>query len=130
MRREAELWLRDAVETLEDARITLRARRFHVAVERSILAVEKAFKGAILAKGKAAPKTHNLVELYRVVKRLWPLPRYDEEHLAHMTTHYLPSRYFNASNVLPAQAYGPKLAREFYETASRIVNEVNRVVRR
>lgn len=45
-----------------------------------------------------------------------------------MTTHDLPSRYFNASQILPAQAYGPKIAREFYRTASRVVGDVKGVV--
>lgn len=74
VRKEAVLWLQDALDTLEDARVNIRGRRFHVAVERSILAVEKCLKAAILAKGKTTPKTHNLVELYHVARRLWPLP--------------------------------------------------------
>ncbi|MEM0223773.1 MAG: HEPN domain-containing protein [Thermofilum sp.] len=91
LREEVEWWLKIAEKNVERAEAAFEREDFEAAAFWAQQAVEFSLKALVLFKGEVPPKTHNLVELYRLVSDL--LSGVREELLSELTPYYSVSRY-------------------------------------
>ncbi len=126
MRPESErLWLQGE-EDLETARILLKTHRYYAAAFFSHQAAEKFLKATYLEVAKDVyPKTHNLVELGRLL-------HLDDimEDLMELNPEYMISRYPDAANGVPAHMYNENIAKRHLERAERVREVCLRILER
>lgn len=126
MRREAELWWRQAREDLQSAEVNLRAGRYYLVAFLSHQAVEKALKALYLEKLRESPgATHSLVSLGKKVgipEELFP-------HLRKLAPDFVLSRYPNAAHGLPSELYDREMAEERLRLAREVLEWVEKALR-
>ncbi|MEM2791201.1 MAG: HEPN domain-containing protein [Thermofilaceae archaeon] len=91
VREEVKWWLKAAERNVERAEASIERGDFEAAAFWAQQAVEFSLRALILFKGEIPPKTHNLVELHRLVSDL--LSGVREELLSELTPYYSVSRY-------------------------------------
>ena len=91
VREEVKWWVEVARKNLERAEASVERGDFEAAVFWSQQTVEFMLKALVLFKGMLPPKTHNLVELYGLVRDL--VGDVAEELLSELTPYYSISRY-------------------------------------
>lgn len=91
VREEVVWWLKVAERNLGRAETSFERGDFEAAAFWSQQVVEFSLKALIIFKGDLPPRTHNLVELYRLVSDL--LSCIEEELLSELTPYYSISRY-------------------------------------
>lgn len=64
MRKATSVWVRDAEEEFQSAKVLYEHERYKAACYHSQQSVEKGLKAIIIEKGKKPEKTHDIVELY------------------------------------------------------------------
>lgn len=122
-RREAVNWYEGALVDLDEAEAALSGGRPNWALFASHQAVEKALKAAcIVLKRERPPRTHDLVELHRLLGAR--LPEGLVEALSELTPYYSVARYPNAGLEKPWLGISSSLAKRLVEAAKRIVEEV------
>ncbi|MCE4603071.1 MAG: HEPN domain-containing protein [Desulfurococcales archaeon] len=106
MRGEALMWLKQAERDLEAARHLYEARDWFASVFWCNQTGDKALKALLIASGKAV-RSHNLLELLRIAgDELGVKPPREVERCArYLNPHYVVSRYPDAANGLPYEAY-------------------------
>jgi HEPN domain-containing protein len=123
VRQEADRWWRQALEDLDTAEKNFDLRKFYVTAFYCQQAVEKAMKALFLEKKREIPpKTHNLLELAEGVSA----PESLASGLRRLNVAYSTSRYPDAANGLPRDAFDPSIARELIDCAQRTIEWVKR----
>ena len=90
----AERWLSFAQEYLQVAEIVLGARLYNQVCFHAQQCVEKSLKGVSAHLGLAAPRTHAIADLLRLLPVPWFANVADD--LAGMESYYIPLRYPDA----------------------------------
>lgn len=91
VREEVKWWIEVARKNLRRAETAFERSDYEAAAFWSQQVVEFALKALVLFKGMLPPKTHNLVELYELVRGL--IGDFEEELLSELTPYYSISRY-------------------------------------
>ena len=121
MRREAEDWWKQALADLEAAEKIAQAGVFFSSVFHSQQAAEKALKALHLEKKrKLPPPTHNLFRLGESVGA----PARLRQALEELNPEFLTTRYPDAANGVPAEAFGERSAQVHLAAAQEIVEWV------
>jgi HEPN domain-containing protein len=127
-RREALNWYEGALIDLEEAEAALSGGRPNWALFAAHQAVEKAIKAAYMElRRERAPRTHDLVELYRGLGLT--LPEDLIEALSELTPYYAVARYPNAGLEKPWKGISAGLARRLVERSREIITEVGAVAK-
>ncbi len=117
MREEARRWIAQGDADLAHARASIRTGFYFAAAFACHQAAEKWLKGAIIeVQRRMPPKTHNLVELGRVLG----VPEDVMSDLRLLNPEYATSRYPDAANGVPAENYDERKATILLEAAERI----------
>ncbi|MCU7787740.1 HEPN domain-containing protein [Pyrobaculum sp. 3827-6] len=123
MREEALVWFRETVKGCLTAKMLLEAGVFHSRAFFSHQAAEKALKSLffVLAR-KEPPKRHNLLELYRELRRYGvELSPQLVEGLAVVTKYYATSRYPDAAGGPPSELFTKREAEYALEVARELI---------
>ncbi len=114
MREEARRWLAQGDADLAHARASIHTGFHFAAAFACHQAVEKWLKGAVIELRRALPpKTHNLVELGRVLE----VPEEVMSELRLLNPEYATSRSPDAANGVPAENYDKRRASMLLEAA-------------
>jgi HEPN domain-containing protein len=117
VREEARRWLAQGDADLAHARASIQTGFHFAAAFACHQAVEKWLKGAVIhLRRTLPPKTHNLVELGRVLE----VPEAVMSDLRLLNPEYATSRYPDAANGVPAENYDERRASMLLEAAQRV----------
>lgn len=117
MRQEARRWLAQGDADLAHARASIQTRFYFAAAFACHQAAKKWLKGAIIELRRTLPpKTHNLVELGRVLG----VPEEVMSDLRLLNPEYATSRYPDAANGIPAENYDERRATLLLDAAERV----------
>ena len=117
-------WLGEAREELETARHLLNLKRYAHSCFHSQQAAEKALKALIIQLRRVVHRSHDLVELYGVVREDLRLEGEVEGRLPELSAYYTQSRYPNAGLRRPSSEIGVEQAERCFEAARRVVRAV------
>ena len=118
MRPEAELWWKQGLEDLDTAVSNLSTKKYYAAAFFCQQAAEKALKAVYIeAKREQQPKTHNLLDLGKLLK----VPRNILDALIELNPEYVVTRYPDAANGLPAEMYNEEIAKRKIEKARKVM---------
>lgn len=121
-------WYEEAVEDLGEASDALSRGRFNWAVFAAHQAVEKALKACIMVVARRLPpKTHDLTELYGLIKSELGLNAESEELLALLSPYYTLAMYPNAGLRRPSKSITQGFASNAVNLASKVVRRVGEV---
>ena len=121
MRREAEDWWKQALADLEAAEKVAQAGVYYLSVFQSHQAAEKALKALHLEKRRALPPpTHNLFRLAEAVGA----PQSLHGALEELNPEFLATRYPDAANGVPAEAFSERSAQVHLAAAREVVEWV------
>ena len=90
-------------------------------------AVEKCFKAFIEEKNLTIPRIHSLVRLYSVIESFLDQPFETRELLAFDSV-YITSRYPSDIGMIPTGKPTHQDAKEFYESAKKIFDEISKLI--
>ncbi|RLG42695.1 MAG: DNA-binding protein [Thermoproteota archaeon] len=125
MRRESRALWEQALEDLETAKVLLRGGRYYAVAFFSHQAAEKALKAAYIeVKREIPPRTHNLVELGRLLGLNDVM-----EDLMELNPEYTISRYPDAANGVPASMYSESIAESHLRRAERVVKRCGELLK-
>ena len=120
-------WVKAAFYDLENIRYILKAEHLtHIVALHSQQAIEKLFKALIIQDSNTIPKVHDLIKLYKLVKKKIVIE--DDTLLEDLNDLYLDSRYPSDMGLLPYGKPSLEDAKEFYEFAQGIFDEVCEVL--
>jgi HEPN domain-containing protein len=123
MRREAELWWRQALEDFKSAEANLGIGRFYLVAFLCHQAVEKALKALYIEEKKESPgTTHSLVYLGQSLGA----PEEILQHLRRMSPDYVVARYPNAAHGIPSELYDRETAEERLRLAREVLDWVGK----
>ncbi len=91
MKKPHEDWFEYAEDDLKFAKVGLREGFYSQVCFLSQQVIEKTLKGLLVAKGKTYPKTHKLIDLYRLCGVNWLEPFKNKIKL--IDEFYIPMRY-------------------------------------
>lgn len=91
MTRQHDVWFSMAEDDLNFAKVGLREKFYSQVCFLSQQAIEKAFKGYLVYLGKRHPKTHKLIDLYRLCNANFLEPFKNKIKL--IDEFYIPTRY-------------------------------------
>lgn len=117
MREEAAQWLKQAEHDLKTSRLLLENQVYDYAAFTAFACAEKAFKAAFLElKKDVPPKTHELMALAKAVGA-------DEllETVRELNPHFVQSRYPDAANAVPFEAYSKTIAERCIRIAEQVL---------
>lgn len=118
MRIEAERLIKQVERDLENASKTVGIGAYEVTAFMAHQAVEKYLKAAwIELKQEAPPRTHSLLELGDPLG----VPPAVRKHLVNLNPDYTTSRYPDAANGIPYEAYDRELAEAKVKTAEQAI---------
>ena len=120
MTRPHEAWFAMAEDDLNFARVGLREKFFSQVCFLSQQAIEKVLKGYLVHLGKTYPKTHKLIDLYRLCGAKFLEPFKNKIKL--IDEFYIPTRYPDGiPGGLPNRASNETDASEALKTADDIM---------
>jgi HEPN domain-containing protein len=120
MKRPHEDWFERADDDLKFAKIGLKEGFYSQVCFLSQQIIEKILKGCLVASGKSYPKTHKLVDLYRLCDLKWLAPF--ESKLKLIDGFYIPTRYPDAiPGTLPTRLANEHDAKEAQSVAEEIL---------
>ncbi|MBI2112318.1 HEPN domain-containing protein [Candidatus Woesearchaeota archaeon] len=117
MRLEVLNWFKQAEKDLEKAVILLKNRSFDGTAFYSQQTAEKALKAVILFKKEDKAEGHSLIYLGKEAR----IPEFLFPPLKKLSPQYVISRYPDVSDDLPSDLYDEELAKEFLETARKVL---------
>jgi len=123
MRAFSKEWLKAAKDdllTIEE--IMDNPHLTHIVAFHAQQCVEKAMKAIIEEHEIDIPKIHKLLKLYEVVA--FALQDMDEDMMAVLDELYIESRYPNDMGLLPHGKPSMEEAKEFYDFAKRVFNDI------
>jgi HEPN domain-containing protein len=123
---EADIWLSYACENLEVAALALNSGLFNSVLQNSQQAIEKSLKAAMLIKGEAFPRSHNIRLLRDALNKVGgPVDLLSNEECALFDSVFLHSKY-PPDSTLPDYRPDEDTARKCLEIASRVFKEASR----
>lgn len=123
MREESRNWWAQALADLKAGESNLESAQYFVCAFLSQQAAEKALKAVYIERlRQAAPKSHNLVRLGQELS----LPSDLVSALRHLNPAYTTSRYPDAANGLPVEAFDRGMAEALLRDATEVVDWARR----
>jgi len=121
MREEAKWWIDDGFRSLKIAKENYTKGFYEVTVFYCQQALEKLFKGSIIALRKVRPaKTHKLISLYGKLEDFVPLTEDLTDFLHMISPYYFTARYPDVAMGLPIEVITKKFAKESIDKTKRI----------
>src|SRR3989344_2520845 len=116
MRKEVFDWLNSAEDDLETAEVLFKQKVYYASAFYSQQAAEKSLKAAYISKFRKIAVKHNIIGFSR------ELSAPDEIQFAckKLNPHYVQSRYPDAANAIPKDAYDDEIAEELLEEAKKV----------
>ena len=114
----------DADEDLRVAEDLISSKHYAASCFHSQQAAEKALKALIIQLRRVVHRSHDLVELYGVVREDLRLEGEVEGRLPELSAYYTQSRYPNAGLRRPSSEIGVEQAERCFEVARRVVRAV------
>ncbi len=129
-RHEADRWLKQAINDLDDAEYCVKGERFHLCCFLSQQAAEKALKAYVYFKGAEFVFGHSVKELLQSAgkfeKKLKPL----EKEGSFLDRFYIPTRYPNGlPGGTPYEAFNEKDASEAMNSAEKIIVQIKKLIK-
>lgn len=119
-----------AFSDLENIRLTMHAEYLtHLVAFHAQQAIEKTFKSILEKVKNDVPKIHNLNKLYSLILEIKPQLIIDLERLEKINEIYTDSRYPRDLGLLPDGKPSTEEAREFYNFALDIYEQVKNLLR-
>ncbi len=119
MRKEAELWIKQALKDLEMAEKNFEIGGYYITAFLCHQSVEKGLKALYIVKFKRMPeKMHSLIALGREVE----IPEEYFHILREMTPDFIISRYPDVIGEVPYEVYDKETAKERLENAKKVVD--------
>jgi HEPN domain-containing protein len=118
-------WVRKADGDLDTALRELRARKrpnYDSACFHAQQCVEKMMKALLIDRKANAPKTHNLVELHRLIRRVEPAWLWDEQELDWLGRAAVSYRYPGNSATRPHAKIATALCRRLSTTLRGLIS--------
>lgn len=126
MRREAELWWRQARRDRKTASNCHAAKDYYAAVFFCHQTLEKALKALVVEKRKELPpRTHNLLELAELVDT----PKVHLNFLRELTPDYVTTRYPDAAGGPIADLYDGHTSRRTLTRTEKVLRWIGRQLR-
>ncbi|MEW6069919.1 MAG: HEPN domain-containing protein [Candidatus Thermoplasmatota archaeon] len=120
VRKEAELWAKDALYDFECAKDMLRNKKYNYAVFFARQSVEKMLKACyVQILAKPFPKEHNLLTLATAVFGRGGREISDE--IVFLNPHYTITRYVDSALDIPAKLYTESFAKEGIKKAEKVI---------
>lgn len=127
MKEEAKKWMEQADADLNSAKKNLEIKIYYVSVQCSHQATEKALKALFIENHDIMPeKTHDLIKLGKNVN----IPKEYYEALYELNPEWLPSKYPDASDVIPVKNYDESSAKLHLNKAKKILTWVRKQIRK
>ena len=126
MRKEAEGWVKIAIEEFQSAQYLFEKSLFRMVCYHSQQAVEKILKAILVEQEVEVPFTHNLLDLNNAVKNLNHETPVSDEDCVFLNSVYR-SRYPSDVGLLPTGEPREKDARKAFEIADTILKWFNKV---
>ncbi|MDT7891111.1 MAG: HEPN domain-containing protein [Thermoproteota archaeon] len=120
IREEALDWWKEALHNLRQAKKIFEIKEFSVSSFLCHQAAEKALKAYyIISKKRLPAKGNNLIRLGKMLNAEEII-----DELKFLNPHYTISRYPNAANAVPSEAYTEEIAKRCIEAAEKVINWV------
>jgi HEPN domain-containing protein len=116
MRKEVFDWLNAAEDDLNTSETLFKQKIFYASAFYSQQASEKALKAVYIFKFKKIFILHNLIGLAKELNA----PKEIFSACKKVNPHYIQSRYPDAANAIPAEAYDDEIAEELLEKAKEV----------
>lgn len=115
-------WLHFALDDLDGARILLRENKFNMVCFHAQQAAEKALKGYLIHNKVSSPRTHNLIELVNLCKKIDSSFSNFMVQMATLNQFYAPTRYPDAVvGISPKGMPSKDLSQKAFDYAHEIV---------
>ncbi len=122
IRKEVELWWRQAIRDLESAKYNLQGNVCEVAAFLAHQSVEKALKALHIKELASIHKIHDLSKLARDIKA----PAKIINDCATLNPVYIETRYPDYTDTIPADLYLQEEVQTFIDTAEEVLEWVNK----
>ena len=116
MRKEVFDWLNSAEDDLETAEVLFKQKVYYASAFYSQQAAEKSLKAAYISKFRKIAVKHNIIGLSRELSA----PDEIQSACKKLNPHYVQSRYPDAANAIPKDAYDDEIAEELLEEAKKV----------
>ncbi|MEK6942120.1 MAG: HEPN domain-containing protein [archaeon] len=116
MRKEVFDWLNSAEDDLETAKILFSKDTYYACAFYCQQAAEKALKAAYIFEKRKITPLHNLMAIARELNA----PESIISACKKLNPHYIQTRYPDAANAIPKDAYDSEIAKELLEKAKEV----------
>ncbi|MBU2100361.1 HEPN domain-containing protein [Candidatus Micrarchaeota archaeon] len=116
MRKEVFDWMNAAEDDLETARILFEKETYYACAFYCQQAAEKALKAVYIMQKKKSSELHNLISIARELNA----PEEIISACKRLNPHYIQTRYPDAANAIPKDAYDEDIAEELLEKAKEV----------
>ena len=129
IRDEVINWFEEAKSDLKHAVMSLEVLKdYNWACFAAQQAVEKALKAALLHVSGELSRSHDLVKLYRDLKKYVDV-EVNEDDLSRLSMYYTQARYPNAGIERPSQEITENNAKNMVEIAKVTLHEIEKIIR-
>lgn len=116
VRKEVFDWFNSAEDDLETARILFEQEIYYACVFYCQQAAEKALKALYIFQKKKNTPSHNLISISRELNA----PEKIVSACKKLNPHYIQTRYPDAANAIPKDAYDDEIAEELLQKAKEV----------
>ena len=120
---ETKLWLRYSKENFDSANVLLKNSLFNPCLQNVQQSVEKALKALLIEKGTRLKKTHDILELKKILEMLNIQVDISDEHCDFLNSIYLPSKY-PLGSVIPDFNPDENICMEAINIAENVIKSV------
>lgn len=125
MKDSSKIWMKYADENLATANLALESNLYNPCLQNVQQTVEKAMKALFLEFSLSLRKTHNIMELNRLLKEAGIIIEITMEECEFLDTIYIPSKY-PLSSALPDFDPGADTCKWAIKIAERVLASVKR----
>jgi HEPN domain-containing protein len=120
---ETKIWLRYSKENFDSANVLLKNRLFNPCLQNVQQSVEKALKALLIEKGTRLKKTHDILELKKILEMLNIQVDISDENCDFLNSIYLPSKY-PLGSVIPDFSPDENICIEAINIAENVIKSV------
>ena len=129
MQEETKNWLIYSEENLKAAKVLLESKLFNPCLQSVQQSIEKALKTLFIENEIPFKKTHNIMELKTILLKYDVNIKLTDDECDFLDSIYLPTKY-PIGSALPDFYPDEKICKESISFAERVLNDVNRLVKK
>ena len=127
MQDETKLWLEYAEENLEAAQLLFKSDLFNPCLQNIQQSIEKALKSIFIEKRIPFRKTHNIMELIKILQRNEISINLSEDECDFLDSIYLPTKY-PIGSALPFFNPDNEICKNSISLAQRVISEIKSLI--